>query len=121
MRGFIKTTIETAAEYFGVSPDDITGTDRTGPMCEKRFAVYLICRRAGYSFSVIGRHLNRDHTSVSSGCLRAIEMERVNPEFSNALSTIENVANRNVENKRRRDMPRFVRHGHKVWSVEERV
>lgn len=70
------------AEVFGVSAIDIAGEGRTRPIARARFATAWLARnRLGYSFSRIGKALNRDHTSILHGIGRCEELRTNDLEF----------------------------------------
>lgn len=56
--------VERAAEELGLRPDDITGKGRGHKIVAARAAIVASLRAQGASFPVIGKAINRDHTSV---------------------------------------------------------
>tara|TARA_R110000868_G_scaffold410473_1_gene698590 strand:+ start:924 stop:1559 length:636 start_codon:yes stop_codon:yes gene_type:complete len=52
------------AAAFKITPDDITGIDRRRLYVDARAALVRILRQRGSSFPMIGKRLNRDHSSI---------------------------------------------------------
>jgi chromosomal replication initiation ATPase DnaA len=47
---------------------DVMGKSRLQDIVEARHAVMYVCALAGYSCAAIGRRMNRNHSTVISGC-----------------------------------------------------
>lgn len=58
----------------GISVADAAGPARDRETAYKRFHVMWLLRQGGLSFVQIGKKLNRDHTSVMTGCRRWEEL-----------------------------------------------
>lgn len=56
--------IATAAKVHNLTVADITGYSRKRHIVRARWAAAWLMRRRGMSLPQIGRHLNRDHTTI---------------------------------------------------------
>lgn len=64
MRPRIADIITIASRLTEVSEADIVGRRRWLHLCAIRWPIYATARQWGYSYPVIGRILNRDHSSI---------------------------------------------------------
>lgn len=62
--GRLPRMIEAVARAEGVTVRSVMRDVREQPQVRVRRAVSVVARRAGYSFPVIGRALDRDHTTI---------------------------------------------------------
>lgn len=62
--------------------NELMGAGRTRDIARIRFAIYLAARRWGWSTPQIGRVLNRDHTTVLDGSLRAEAIAAEDPAYA---------------------------------------
>ena len=83
-----KAAITSAAMIFEVEPAAIIGQDRAAQLVVARYAAMAALRRWGYSWSVIGRYLNRDHTTVMHGTSRARRLADEDAEYAAAIELI---------------------------------
>jgi hypothetical protein len=61
----ISETIRSAAAYFDIALEDLTGARRTNDVVRVRHAViYVLRHRYNMSLPQIGRRMNRDHSSI---------------------------------------------------------
>ena len=73
----------------GLTPDELTGGNRTRQPVELRFAVMLVLSERGWSYSQIGRLLGgRDHSSVSHGLARGRGL-LADPDFAWVVAALE--------------------------------
>lgn len=71
----VKQVIVAVARHFSVKPSDILGDRRLKRFTiPRQIACYLLRNNLGKSLSLIGKWLNRDHTSVLHAC-RVIERQ----------------------------------------------
>ena len=56
--------LDAVADAFEIDPAEITGTNRGRVYVDARAAVAYILRQRGSSFPMIGKRLNRDHSSI---------------------------------------------------------
>ena len=59
----------------GADRIELMGRSRKRNIAWPRQEFMLSARREGYSFPDIGRYLRRDHTTILTGCLSALERE----------------------------------------------
>ena len=84
--------IAAAADWLGVTPQELLGAKRDRHHSYARFALMLAFRRLGWSTPVIGKRLgNRDHTTVISGIERARHLMATDDEFAGLVRRIEAV------------------------------
>ena len=69
--------IDLAARVFRVPPAAITGPSRNRELVDARAVVCYAGRLLGGSYSGIGRHLGRDHSTVMHACGRVGETPRL--------------------------------------------
>ena len=60
----VREAADIAARYMDVSPHAIFTKSRERPVTDARQVVCWVAADAGFSYSEIGRHIKRDHTSV---------------------------------------------------------
>jgi hypothetical protein len=53
---------------YEIDINDVMGKSRLQDIVEARHAVMYACALAGYSYAAIGRRMNRNHSTVISGC-----------------------------------------------------
>lgn len=70
MRIVIASMVVRSAQIFGMAVSDVTGNCRNTANTEARFAVIVAGHHLGFSWSEIGRALNRDHTTIMHGYKR---------------------------------------------------
>jgi len=68
--------VEAVSRLTGVSVRQIMSYSRRYEIAAVRQRAYLACHRNGHSFAAIGRHFNRDHTTIMSGVKRADAREK---------------------------------------------
>lgn len=73
-RPTVRALIDRAAALSGFPPATILGSCRRSDIVLIRFAVIWVARRMGFSSALIGRVINRDHSTVLNGAQRAREM-----------------------------------------------
>ncbi len=77
--------IEAASRAFQVPVQVIKSDIRSAPACAPRFAAMKLMREERcLSYPVIGRLLDRDHSTVMSGIRRANELLATDPDFAAA-------------------------------------
>lgn len=59
----------------GVTMQELIGRRRKKFIAEARQEAFLLSRRLGHSYPEIGEFFCRDHTTIISGCKRAMERE----------------------------------------------
>lgn len=75
-------------ELTGVHPRDLAGRYRFAFISEARFALYKALHLRGWSYSKIGRELDRDRTSVRNGVDRANYMMVRDKTFKGIVHTL---------------------------------
>lgn len=60
----LEIVIARVETLFRLSPGALSSERRTSRVAMARMIAYYLCRTAGGSFPVIGRHLGRDHSSA---------------------------------------------------------
>lgn len=84
--------ITAAADWLGVTPEQLLGSKRDRNHSHARFALMLVWRRLGWSTPVIGKRLgNRDHSTVISGIERARRLMETDEDFAGLVRRIEAV------------------------------
>lgn len=78
------------AEVFEIHPADITG-----PSCQRIFTrprsmVCALSHEVGYPYTVIGRRLNRDHSSILNAVRKASEFCALDPEYRAIMEGLRN-------------------------------
>jgi hypothetical protein len=71
-----------AVDALGCSSGDILGRCRLRQTVRPRWAAMIALRRAGMSYSVIGRRMRRNHTSVIHAVARGEAMAARDAEFA---------------------------------------
>lgn len=71
--GFIRRTLETVAEAYQVSIEDVRGVSREHFLIEPRWVVCWCLRERGLSLPDIAKVMNRHHSSILHG-LRQIKL-----------------------------------------------
>ncbi len=86
----IVDVIESVADYFGVSVDQLKSKRRTQDLARfRQTAMYLVRELTGASLNQIGRALgNRDHSTVSHACNKISTLAKKDPQFRGVLKTI---------------------------------
>lgn len=63
----------TAATIFQIPPSEITAHTREQRAIEARWCIAWVLRRQGLPLTAIGRHMQRDHTTILSNLRRIKE------------------------------------------------
>lgn len=69
------------AHIFGVTADRLRGPGRREEIVAARHAVFLVLRRRGMSYPLIGKLLRKDHSTVICGCRRALRLAAGNAHY----------------------------------------
>jgi chromosomal replication initiator protein len=82
--------LDTAADYFGVSADDLTGRSRTAKIAQQRqIVMYIMREETGASLPQIGAVLGkRDHTTIMHGCERVAGGIESDAELSRVVADL---------------------------------
>lgn len=82
--------ISVVAEYYSISPDDITGRKRDFKTSRARHIVmYLLRQQNNCGLSEIGKYLgNRDHSTVIHGCKKIASEIEVDSRLSRSIEEI---------------------------------
>lgn len=64
----VAVLLRAAADLYGVSPAEILAHDKSRSVSNARHMAAWLLRQKGLSYSAIGRHLGRDHSTVISAC-----------------------------------------------------
>lgn len=68
-------------QRFHVTPEQLRGGARHSHLALARHVAMYLCKRAGYSYPVVGRLLgNRDHTTVMSGVRKVERLVEIDPK-----------------------------------------
>jgi chromosomal replication initiator protein len=77
------------AEYFDVTLIDVKSDRKDENSCKPRHAFCWLCFECTHkTLTQIGRHLGRDHTTVSHSLKRAKKMRRDDEHFYNITETL---------------------------------
>ena len=71
--------IAAVAEVMDITPADILGKSRVGLLVKARAVVCLVLHKVGMPYSVIGRCMVIDHSTVMHACRRAQEYVHIGP------------------------------------------
>lgn len=80
--------VDLAAEIFGVHPRDLMGKYRFGFITRPRFALYKALHLRGWSYSAIGRFMDRDHSTIIYGVERADYLMERDQMFADCVKLI---------------------------------
>lgn len=82
--------INTVAEHYGVSPDDITSKKRNSEFVIPRQVVMYLCRQlTDVSYINVGKILGKkDHTTIIYGVNKIADDIKINEELKNNIDTI---------------------------------
>jgi chromosomal replication initiation ATPase DnaA len=76
-------TLARVCTVFLVFPEEVLGKDKSPRICRARDLCAWVCRQLyPVSYPELGRMLNRNHTSVMDGVLRAQKRIDGDPEFA---------------------------------------
>lgn len=67
MKTALHEIIAAGSRFYNVPVEILKGPIREQRIAHVRFSIYAACRRAGYTYSRIGKAINRDHGSVLHG------------------------------------------------------
>ena len=91
----INNIIETVADYYDVSSEDILSTSRMAKIAAARqIAIYLAKEITGESFPNIAKEFNRKHTTIMYAYKEVTGDIPVNKNLSNDINEIKNILNR---------------------------
>ncbi len=92
-RARVAQIIDCAARLSGIPADEIAGPSRKADVTPIRFAVCQVAMEHGHSSTHIGGRLGqRDHTTVLSGCKRALHKERADNDFCRFINGLRRAA-----------------------------
>ena len=81
-----------SARAFDISTERLFSPERTKEVVAVRFAAALaIHRLTKKSLAEIGRHMNRDHTSIGNALLKASHLERTDPDWRSKFDSISTI------------------------------
>ena len=80
--------IKKAGELFYIQPRDLVGSARFSFLLPARFAAYKALRLRGWSYPMIGKLMNRDHSSIIHGVKRADYMMEKDPDFADKVKQL---------------------------------
>ena len=87
----VLSLVTTAADHSGLDAKQILGKRREVPLCEARWACWLVMRAHGLTLQEIGRAFRRDHGTVIHGLLRAVDDHgRRNNSFRQLCEAVKN-------------------------------
>lgn len=93
-RATIDAILDAVSVEFEVLVAEILGRRRTARIADARMVVYWLAWFAGESYSVIGRRLGRDHSTVIAGVQRINYRMRTEDEL---LAAVDRAGKRVVE------------------------
>lgn len=87
--------LETVAEHYNISPDDITSRKRNGELIQPRHVVMYLCRNLiDIPFTNIARLLNKkDHTTIIHGVNKITEDMEKDVDLRNKIEVIRKILN----------------------------
>lgn len=77
-----------AQQLFGVHERDITGSARFRFVLNARFAVVKALHMRGWSYTEIGRLLDRDHSTIINACRKAQKLMDADPSYARKVKQI---------------------------------
>lgn len=84
-----RQTLEQVAAIYKVTPEDILGTSRKEYLTDARWVFMKALRAKGrLSFPVIGKIVNRDHTTVLHACREFQHRAKFKAHMSHALQKV---------------------------------
>lgn len=84
--------LKTACRFYGLSPEDIAGTDISRRIAWPRFAAMSLCRKySRVSLPRIGRAFHRHHSTVLHAIARTDVLCRKRPDFALLLARLEKI------------------------------
>jgi len=99
MRPRIADIITIASRLTEVPEADIVGRRRWLHLCAVRFPVYAVAREWGYSYTAIGRIVNRDHSSIMHSVNNRDRFESYIVDFADFCEEVARLAD---------DLPPFI-------------
>ena len=84
-----RSVVRSAANLTRYTVAEITGADRSPPLCRVRWACMVALRQRGLSLPQIGRQMGgRDHTTVMHGLARAAEIAPGDDAFAALIDAL---------------------------------
>lgn len=81
--------ISETAVAFGVSPEDIRSKNRSAPISlARKVTIYILREVKGMTFLEIGNELNRDHSTMTTGCKDVVAMMKKNSDLNDTVRDI---------------------------------
>lgn len=84
-----KTILCAIVDQFGIPHAELVGESRKSHVIEARYAAAWALRRAGYASTLVGRLLNRDHSTILYAARRAMELAQQHADYCEKLRKIE--------------------------------
>jgi chromosomal replication initiation ATPase DnaA len=85
----VSDIIDAAARLTGYTVGQIAGQQRKRDICLVRFAVCIVARDKGHSYSAIGRRLGkRDHSSIIYAVERAEAFRQRDPRYAELIAQL---------------------------------
>lgn len=81
--------VKHAAKAFNVPADVITSNSRNRHALIVRKIVYLVARRFGFSYSAIGRRMNKTHNTIMRVVRGADKLQHENEGFRKMIETLQ--------------------------------
>lgn len=85
--------LEAVCDAFDVSPGMVKDSTRKAHVVEARHAFAYLAHEAGYTLKIIGRHVNRDHSTIIHGIRRATEFVDTDGVYASKIAVSRNKLN----------------------------
>ena len=77
-------------EEFGVTLDELKSKSRIRSIVEARHLFCYFAHERGYTYTYIGKFINRDHSSVINGKSNVTDLRKFNDEFKKKFDRLIN-------------------------------
>jgi|GEM_PF-4536780 len=81
-----------ACQMYGIGLQDLRGPSRLTELCEARYALIVALREVGLSYPVIGRCINRNHSTMMHGHNRGLALCKTQMGFADIVGEIVDAA-----------------------------
>lgn len=81
-----------ASRMSGIALEELLGESRFQRVAAIRLAGYYVARKQGHPYSIIGKRVGRDHSTVIAGVRRAEEHAKRSPQYASFLKQLDKAA-----------------------------
>lgn len=82
-----------ASDIFKVSLKEIYSDAKNHRIVVVRFCIYFVARQNNFTYSSIARRMNKDHSTIVNGVLRAIHLIKCDESFKKMTEILTNAIN----------------------------